>query len=81
MEKPTFLRKDPSDLRHRGARSAFKTMMGTLLAVTGFFWFAKKIGWIPVAASASNLFWPAVMIVLGVSILLASRHRRTNQAG
>jgi hypothetical protein len=50
---------------------------GAVIAIVGFFWFAKKIGWIPVAASGSVIFWPAVTIAAGVAIFLsASRNRK-----
>ena len=49
---------------------------GLALAIIGFFWFAKKIGWIPVAAGGASLFWPSVTIGAGVFILFAvHRHR------
>jgi hypothetical protein len=41
-------------------------LLGILLAVIGFFWLAKKVGWIPVAASGSSVFWPVVIIGLGL---------------
>ena len=34
-------------------------LIGIILALIGFFWFAKKIGWIQVAAGGSAIFWPA----------------------
>jgi hypothetical protein len=52
------------------------TMVGLALAIIGFFWFAKKIGWIPVVAGGSSIFWPTVTIAAGVVIFLSARHRR-----
>jgi hypothetical protein len=52
------------------------TMVGLALAIIGFFWFAKKIGWIPVVAGDSSIFWPTVTIAAGVAIFLSARHRR-----
>jgi Zn-dependent protease with chaperone function len=49
-------------------------LSGILLAVLGFFWLAKKIGWIPVAAGGSVIFWPVLTIVLGLWLAF-SRHR------
>ncbi len=49
-------------------------LSGILLAVLGFFWLAKKVGWIPVAAGGSVIFWPALTIVFGLW-LAYSRHR------
>jgi hypothetical protein len=47
--------------------------MGVLVSLVGFFWFAKKIGWIPVAAGGSAVFWPAIVMVIGLVIALGSR--------
>ena len=49
---------------------------GMALAIIGFFWFAKKIDWIPVAVGGSSIFWPAVTIAAGVAIFLSARHQR-----
>lgn len=49
------------------------TLMGVLVSVFGFFWFAKKVGWIPVAAGGSAIFWPAVLMVVGLMIAIGSR--------
>ncbi|UCF86551.1 MAG: hypothetical protein JSV71_03460 [Nitrospiraceae bacterium] len=46
------------------------------MAVIGFFWLAKKAGWIPVAAGGSGIFWPVLAIGAGVFMILAPRHRR-----
>ena len=52
------------------------TFTGVAIAAVGFFWLAKKIGWIPVAAGGSVVFWPAVMIAAGIVIILSSRQHR-----
>ena len=49
-------------------------LSGILLAVIGFFWFASKIGWIPVEEGGSVIFWPVLTIVLGLWLAF-SRHR------
>ncbi|UCE72557.1 MAG: hypothetical protein JSU99_04400 [Nitrospiraceae bacterium] len=58
---------------HAGHRDWHK-LLGILLAVVGFFWLAKKVGWIPVAAGGSVAFWPVLTILLGLWIAF-SRHR------
>ncbi len=58
---------------HSRERRKGHTMVGLALATIGFFWFAKKIGWIPVVAGGSSFFWPAVAIAAGIAILLSSR--------
>jgi hypothetical protein len=56
-------------------------IVGAVIAIVGFFWFAKKVGWIPVAAGGSPIFWPAVTIAAGVAIvLLARNHRKSDSA-
>ncbi|MCK5138659.1 MAG: hypothetical protein KAQ85_02350 [Thermodesulfovibrionia bacterium] len=60
------------DIKHRRAHK----LIGIVIAVIGFFWLAKKVGWIPVAASGSSVFWPVVMIVLAVLVMFGSKHRR-----
>jgi hypothetical protein len=49
------------------------TLMGVLVFVFGFFWFSKKVGWIPVAAGGSTIFWPAVVMFIGLAMVLRSR--------
>lgn len=52
-------------------------IIGAVIAIVGFFWLAKKIGWIPVAAGGSVVFWPVITIAAGVAIFLsASRNRK-----
>ncbi len=57
-------------------RTKGHAITGITIAVIGFFWFAKKIGWIPVAAGGSVLFWPSVTIAAGIAILLSSRRHQ-----
>ena len=61
---------------HSRERRKGHTMVGLALATIGFFWFAKKIGWIPVVAGGSSFFWPAVTIAAGLTIFLSARHKR-----
>ncbi len=49
-------------------------LSGILLSVIGFFWFASKIGWIPVEEGGSVIFWPVLTIILGLWLAF-SRHR------
>jgi energy-converting hydrogenase Eha subunit C len=60
------------DIKHRRAHK----LIGIVIAVIGFFWLAKKVGWIPVAASGSSVFWPVVTIALAVLIIFSSKYRR-----
>lgn len=51
-------------------------LTGMVLLVLGFFWFAHKIGWIPVHGGGSVLFWPVVTMLAGAILLwLPRRHR------
>lgn len=56
-------------------------ILGVSLIGIGIIWFAKKIGWIPVVAGGSTLFWPAVTIAIGVLIAVSSRHQRKRNRG
>ena len=62
---------------HGTRRTKGHTIVGAALAVIGFFWLAKKIGWIPVALSGSVIFWPAVTIAVGIMITLSARRSHT----
>lgn len=61
-------------------RTKGHTITGVVIATVGFFWFAKKIGWIPVAAGGSTFFWPAVTIAAGIAIILSVRNHRKNDS-
>jgi hypothetical protein len=66
--------KEQTKRRHGETRKGrAHTLMGVLVSLFGFFWFAKKIGWIPVAAGGSAVFWPAVVMVMGLMLALGSR--------
>ena len=56
-------------------------IIGGTIAVIGFFWFAKKIGWIPLASGGLVYFWPLVTLIAGIAILClgrGSRNKKTN---
>ena len=54
-------------------------IIGAVIAIVGFFWLAKKVGWIPVAAGGSVIFLPAVTIAVGIAIVLSARsHRKSD---
>lgn len=53
-------------------------IFGFLLSVTGFFWLARKAGWmshdtswVPHEANGSPIFWPLVVIAIGLLIIFA----------
>jgi len=54
----------------------FHKLAGIFLMLIGFFWFAKKVGWVPVEAGGSDILWPVVVPVLGIAIFIGSRCRR-----
>ena len=62
---------------HKGRKG--HKIAGMALSIIGFFWLAKKIGWIPVAAGGSLVFWPAVIIAVGIAIILSARRRHINR--
>ncbi len=57
-------------------RGQIRFFIGTFLATMGFFWLSKKAGWFPCEMHNTSLFWPIVVLVVGV-MLLFSRHART----
>lgn len=72
MKKEVLNTRKKGAARHRDGHK----IIGLLMAVIGFFWLAKKAGWIPVAAGGSGIFWPFLAIGAGVFMILAPRHRR-----
>lgn len=55
------------------------TITGAVITIIGFFWLAKKVGWIPVAAGGSQIFWPILTIVLGLSVVFAVHRGKLHQ--
>ncbi len=76
MTKEALRRHIKGDVMHRNGHK----LMGIGLALIGFFWFAKNVGWIPVAAGGSAIFWPAVLFIFGVFIIVGTGHRRKKHA-
>jgi biotin transporter BioY len=72
MKDKVIEKRGSCDIKHRRAHK----LIGIVIAGIGFFWLAKKVGWIPAAASGSSVFWPVVMIVLAVLVIFSSKHRR-----
>lgn len=72
MQKEALNTHTKGEERHRDGHK----IVGLLMAGVGFFWLAKKAGWIPVAAGGSGIFWPVVTIGAGLFMILAPRHRR-----
>jgi hypothetical protein len=54
------------------------TITGAVIAIVGFFWLAKKVGWIPVAAGGSQIFWPITTIAVGIVLLLSARRHHNS---
>ncbi len=76
MTKESLSKHIKCDVKNRRGHN----LIGIILALIGFFWFAKKIGWIPVAVGGSAIFWPAVVIALGVFMIVGTRNRRKKHA-
>jgi hypothetical protein len=72
MVKESISTNNKGHSRHGNLHKLF----GILIAVVGFFWLAKKIGWIPVAAGGSGIFWPVLTIVLGLWFAFSKRRVR-----
>ena len=59
-------------LLHR--RGQGHRLFGLTLSAVGFFWLAKKIGWIPVPEGGLAIFWPVAVFILGLFIALRTRN-------
>ena len=55
------------------------TVTGALIAIISFFWLAKEVEWIPVAAGGSQIFWPALIFAAGLAIFLSASHNRKEE--
>jgi hypothetical protein len=75
MASKLILKHIEGDKGHR----RFHKLAGIFLMLIGFFWFAKKVGWVPVEAGGSGIFWPVVVLVLGIAILIGSRFRQAGK--
>jgi len=58
-------------------RGGVRKLVGILLAVMGFFWLAHKAGWVPADHGHPAIFWPIVVIAVGLFMLFHTRHDRT----
>lgn len=63
-------------IKEHGQHGHWHRLSGIMLALIGFFWLAKKVGWIPVAAGGSVIFWPIFTILLGLWIAFGIRRRK-----
>lgn len=61
-------------------RGGIHTLLGILISGVGFFWLAKKVGWIAISAGGSGVFWPVLVMVLGLAIVLRSGWLRGRNA-
>ena len=68
---------DKSSVKGEARQGGLRRLVGVLLSVTGFLWLAKKAGWMPIEHSQSTIFWPVVVIAVGLLIFFSSRQRRT----
>ncbi len=68
----------------RGIRKQGKghKIIGFLLSVIGLFWLARKAGWVshdtswvPHHADGSTIFWPLVLIALGLFLIFGLKGR------
>ncbi|MHC4331789.1 MAG: LiaF transmembrane domain-containing protein [Planctomycetota bacterium] len=60
-------------------RGRFHPFAGIAVSGVGVFWLAKKLGWIPVVAGGSQVFWPILTIVLGLVLVLGTHRTRGNK--
>lgn len=79
MEKMKTYKDIPNGRGHHRTHVFFKRITGFLLIATGFFWLAKKAGWISATGAASSIFWPVVFIAVGAFILWGSHSKRNRR--
>lgn len=65
---------DNAPMKGEGKRGRWHKLTGVLLAVIGFFWLAKKAGWMPTEHSHSAIFWPIVVMAIGLFVFFHDRH-------
>lgn len=58
-------------------RGGVRKLAGVVVAVFGFFWLAHKAGWMPVEHGHPAIFWPLVVIAIGLFMFFSARHNRT----
>ncbi len=75
MKIVTDLMQHVKGYRHGHGRS----IVGAFLAIMGFFWMSKKAGWIPTEMHEASLFWPIIVMVVGI-VMVFSRHARIRHA-
>jgi len=64
-------------VKNEARRGGVRKLVGVLVGVFGFFWLAKKAGWMPVEHGQPAVFWPVVVIAIGLFIFFSARHNRT----
>lgn len=69
-----------NDTGHPRERRNGHKAVGVALLFLGLFWFAKKVSWIPVAATGTGIFWPLVTIGAGLFLLLVLNQKRKREA-
>jgi hypothetical protein len=75
MKKEYIAKRDVFHNRGQGHR-----LFGFTLSAVGFFWLAKKVGWISMAENGLTIFWPLAVIILGLFIALRTSHVKNNDA-
>jgi hypothetical protein len=58
-------------------RGGWRKPVGALLASMGLFWLSKKAGWMPIEHGHPAIFWPIVVIAVGLFIFFNSRHKHS----
>lgn len=56
-------------------------IIGAILAGGGLFWLTESLGWISGVTDATHIVWPIVLIVLGLFMMVSTRHRRNRIVG
>lgn len=65
--------------RQSRERTKGHIMTGVVIATAGFAWLANNADWFPDASGGPTIFWPSVIIVAGITIVLATRRHRKSE--
>ena len=56
-------------------RGRWRKIAGIALAMVGFFWLAKRAGWMPMEHGHPTVFWPLVVVAVGLLLSFGRDHR------
>jgi len=61
-------------------RGGLQKISGIFLSVLGLLWLSKRAGWMPMDHGHPALFWPVVVLAIGLFLLVGSKHRHNRNS-